>query len=187
MITVASGVQTRVSKTAYGATVPNRMITIGIVASVAARLVASAVAMRSTVNRRMCVGWVSSAGKMRARSGVARNRRPRTAAKLSWNPGSSAVEGAATSARIAAAARIAPEFQSRRASPPTTPMTDMDAARIALAVGASKQSAASITMSTTMSCVRVDRKHTRAIHPAIAPSTTRLNPLTARMCESPTT
>ncbi len=181
MITVASGVHKSVSMMEYGASVPNRVRSIGNVASVAARLVATAVAKASTRKPMSRIGCGLIAGKSVARSGAAKNRSPSTAAKLSWNPASVAMDGLISIAITAATERIAPAFQSLRTNPPATPITAIVAARIALAVGARRKSAASMIKSTTRSCPRWDRITTRARNPATAPRTTRLNPLTARM------
>ncbi len=118
--------------------------------------------------------------------GAARWRSASTQPKLSWNPGLTASDGSCTSIMAAAMASSASAFHSRPQLPPIAPPIAIRQDRIALAAGAISASAASAAIPIAALRSRPSRVITPAAAPTIQPSTARLKPEIARMCESPT-
>ena len=118
--------------------------------------------------------------------GVARCRSASTQPKLSWKPGLTASDGSRSSISTAAMASRASEFQSRPQLPPIAPTIAIRQERIALAAGAIRASAASAAMPIAALLRRSSRVRRPAAVPTSQPSTARLKPEIARMCERPT-
>lgn len=121
----------------------------------------------------------------RSRTAGARCRNPSTHAKLSWKPAPAAVDGSCRIIAIAANATIASPFQSRPNDRAHAPMTAMSAERTALAAGAMITSATIAATPTGTARRRSSRMNTAAMAATTHPSTARLKPEIARMCEMP--
>jgi len=190
-VAVDSGAHASVSKVPTGWIEPKWTSTIGVLAMNAARPAATARARNSPAipSNAGRPGIGASPGihrSQRACTGIDRCRSASTHAKLSWNPGFRASDGADSSMTIAATASTASPFHSRPTAEPEAPTIAISAERTALAAGAMRSSAQHAAIPHATACTLGLGETSRAASPTSQPSTARLKPEMARMCERPT-
>jgi hypothetical protein len=190
-VAVESGAQRSVSAVPYGWSEPKWTSTIGALATKAASPAAIIRPRNSPASptHAALVRLGSSRGihaSQRRMIGADRCRSAITHAKLSWKPAPVDSAGSMTSMTLAATARTASPFQSRPSAWAEAPTSAINAERTALAAGAMTMSAPSAASPHAIACTRGLGEIARATSPTIQPSTARLKPEIARMCDSPT-